>query len=181
MRKIIAVINSTLDGFCDHTAISPDEQIHEHYRRLLLNSDAILYGRITFDLMKFWPPLLEKPSGDKAMDDFAVAIDKIPKIVFSNTIRDTQWESAKIDNRPIDAVVSDFKKQTGRDILVGSRSLIVQLTNLNLIDEYQICVHPVAAGKGLPLFENLSEPVSFRLLKTTTFESGAVLFYYNRD
>jgi dihydrofolate reductase len=82
MRKIIAAINMTLDGFCDHTAIIPDEEIHQHYTELISDADAILYGRITYQLMEFWQALAKNPSGEKSMDDFAVAIDKIPKIVF---------------------------------------------------------------------------------------------------
>jgi len=86
MRKVIAAINMTLDGFCDHTAISPDEEIHQHYADLLDSADVILYGRITYQLMQFWQPLITNPSGEKSMDDFALAIDKIPKIVFSHTL-----------------------------------------------------------------------------------------------
>ncbi|MCZ7615761.1 MAG: hypothetical protein M5T52_19985 [Ignavibacteriaceae bacterium] len=72
MRKIIAAINMTLDGFCDHTAIIPDEEIHQHYADLLSNADAVLYGRITYQLMQFWQTLIKNPSGEKSMDDFAV-------------------------------------------------------------------------------------------------------------
>ena len=72
----------TLDGFCDHTVILPDEEIHQHYMELLLDADAVLYGRITYQLMQFWQTLVKNPSGEKSMDDFAVAIDKIPKIVY---------------------------------------------------------------------------------------------------
>ena len=89
----------TLDGFCDHTAGMPDEEIHQHYTDLLSKADAILYGRITYQLMEFWRTLLENPSDEKSMNDFAIAIDKIPKIVFSHTLKNVEWESAKIANR----------------------------------------------------------------------------------
>lgn len=90
MRKLIAAINMTLDGFCDHTAVAPDEEIHQHYAELLDNGGAILYGRITYQLMQYWQPLIKNPSGEKSMDDFAVAIDKVPKIVFSRTLKNTE-------------------------------------------------------------------------------------------
>ena len=180
MRKIIAGINLTIDGFCDHTAGIPDEEIHQHYTELLNDADAILYGRITYELMGFWKPLLENPSGEKSMDDFAVAIDKIPKIVFSHTLKNTDWESAKLATQPIEELVSALKQQQGRDILIGSRSLIVELTNLDLIDEYQLCIHPVVIGKGLPLFDKINDRTVFKLLKTKTFASGAILLYYKR-
>ena len=95
MRKIVAAINMTIDGFCDHTAISADEEIHRHYADLIDRGDVVLYGRITYQLMQYWQTLLKNPSGEKSMDDFAVAIDKIPKIVFSHTLKNTGWNSAK--------------------------------------------------------------------------------------
>lgn len=180
MRKIIAAINMTIDGFCDHTASLPDEEIHQHYTELLNNADAILYGRITYQLMQFWQTLLKNPSGEKSMDNFAVAIDKVPKIVFSHTLKNTEWDSAKLSNQPIEKTVLELKQQPGRDILIGSRSLIIQLMNLDLIDEYQLCIHPVVIGKGLPLFENASDRTIFKLLKTKVFNSGAIILYYKR-
>jgi dihydrofolate reductase len=178
MRKIIAAINMTIDGICDHTAGLPDEEIHEHYRELLNNADAILYGRITYELMKYWQTLVKNPSGEKSMDDFAMAIDKVPKIVFSHTLKDTEWDSARLSHKPIEEEVLELKQQSGKDIFVGSRSLIIQLMKLNLIDEYQLCVHPVVAGSGLPLFENISDRTIFKLTKTKIFGGGAVTLYY---
>ena len=86
MRKVIAALNMTLDGICDHTAGIPDEEIHQHYTELLNQGDAILYGRTTFQLMEFWQTIIENPSEEKSMNEFAIAIDNIPKIIFSNTL-----------------------------------------------------------------------------------------------
>jgi dihydrofolate reductase len=181
MRKVIAAINMTLDGFCDHTAGIPDEEIHQHYTELLNEGGAILYGRITYQLMEYWQPLVKNPSGEKTMDDFAIAIDKIPKIVFSHTLKNVEWESAKLANRAIEKEVLELRQSRdggSRDILVGSRSLIIQLMKLNLIDEYQLCVHPVVAGSGLPLFENINERIILKLIKAKTFSGGAITLYY---
>lgn len=183
MRKLIAGINMTLDGFCDHTVIIPDEEIHQHYAELLDNADVILYGRITYQLMQYWQTLLKNPSGEKSMDDFAIAIDKIQKIVFSHTLGDKEhttigWDSAILSNKSPEETVLELKQQAGRDILVGSRSLIIQLMKLNLIDEYQFCVHPVVAGSGLSLFENINHRTILKLIKTKTFGSGAISLYY---
>jgi dihydrofolate reductase len=82
------------------------------------------------------------------MDEFAVAIDNIPKIVFSNTLKNVEWKTAKLAKRDIKEEVLELKQQAGKDILVGSPGLIVALTNLNLIDEFQLCVHPVILGSG---------------------------------
>lgn len=178
MRKLIAAINMTLDGFCDHTAGIPDEEIHQHYADLINNADTILYGRITYQLMQFWQTLAINPSGEKTMDDFAIAIDKIPKIVFSHHLKNTEWDSAKLANRPIEEIVKELKKESGKNILVGSRSLIIQLMKLNLIDEYQFCIHPVIVGSGLALFENINDKTILKLIKTKTFSGGAVTLYY---
>jgi len=178
MRKLIAGINMTLDGFCDHTVIIPDEEIHQHYADLLDSADVVLYGSTTYQLMQYWQTLVKNPSGEKSMDDFAVAIDKIPKIVFSNKLKNTDWDSAKLANQPIEEMVKELKQQSGKDILVGSRSLIIQLMKLNLIDEYQLCVHPVVAGGGLPLFGNINDRTILKLIKTKTFSDGAVILYY---
>ena len=178
MRKLIAAINMTLDGFCDHTVIIPDEEIHQHYADLLDNADVVLYGRITYQLMQYWQTLIKNPSGEKSMDDFAMSIDKIPKIVFSHKLKNTEWDSAKLANQPIEEEVLELKQQSGKDIFVGSRSLIIQLMKLNLIDEYQLCVHPVVAGSGLPLFENINDRTILKLIKTKTFSGGAVTLYY---
>jgi dihydrofolate reductase len=131
--------------------------------------------------MEYWRTLLENPSDEKSMNDFAIAIDKIPKIVFSHTLKNVEWESAKLAHRDIEEEVLELKQSRdsgSKDILVGSRSLIIQLMNLNLIDEFQICIHPVVEGKGLPLFDNIKGRIIFKLLKTKIFGSGAIVLYY---
>ena len=127
MRKLLAAINMTLDGFCDHTAMIANEELHEHFTELLSNADIILYGRVTFQLMEFWQTVIKNPTGNKAMDEFALAIDKIPKLVFSHTLKNLEWRSATLANRNIQKEVSELKQQSGKDILVGSPSLIVTL------------------------------------------------------
>jgi dihydrofolate reductase len=178
MRKVIAAINMTLDGVFDHTAGVPDEEIHEHYADFINSADVILYGRITYELMKFWQSLVKNPSGEKTMDDFAIAIDKIPKLIFSRQLKNTGWDSAKLTNQPIEEVVKQLKQESGKDILVGSRSLIMQLLKLNLIDEFQLCIYPVVAGSGSALFENINDRTFFKLNKTKIFKGGAIMLYY---
>lgn len=181
MRKVIAAINMTLDGICDHTAGIPDEELHQHYATLLSQAGVILYGRITYQLMQFWQPLVQNPSGQKSMDDFALAIDNVPKVVFSKTLKDTGWDSATLTMQEVEKEVADLKRQSesGKDILVGSRSLIIQLLNLNLLDELQVCIHPLVEGKGMPLFEKIKGRTTFKLTKTKAFDSGAIILYYH--
>jgi len=178
MRKIIAAFNMTIDGNADHTAGMPDEEIHQHYTELMGQGDAILYGRATYQLMEYWRTLLENPSEEKSMNDFAIAIDKIPKIVFSHTLDHVEWKSASIANRDLKEMVLELRQQPGKPVFVGSRSLIIQLLNLNLIDEFQLCIHPVVAGSGLQLFEKINHRTIFNLVKTKTFKGGGVILYY---
>lgn len=178
MRKVIAAFNMTLDGVYDHTTGIPSEGLHRHYSDLLNNSGVILYGRTTYELMQFWKTLLQNPSGKKSMDDFAISIDRIRKLVFSNTLKDTDWTSAKLSDRPLNEKVLELKGQPGKDILVGSRSLIVQLLNSNLIDELQICIHPIIEGRGLKLFDKINNRIMLNLTRTKTLDSGATVLYY---
>jgi dihydrofolate reductase len=179
MRKLVAAINMTLDGVCDHTAVIADEELHQHYNELLSRASAILFGRITYQLMESsWPPLLKNPTGNKAIDDFAVIIQNIPKIVFSHTLNKVEWDNAILAKQGIKEEVLELKQQSGKDILVGSPSLILTLMKLNLIDEYQLSVHPVIVGSGLPLFKNITNRVILKLLKVKTFGSGSIVLYY---
>lgn len=178
MRKVIAAFNMTLDGVCDHTTGIPSEDLHQHYADLLDNSGVVLYGRTTYELMQFWKTILQNPSGKKSMNDFAISIDRIPKLVFSTTLKDTNWDSAKLSDGPLNEKVLELKQQSGKDISVGSRSLIIQLLNSNLIDEFQICVHPVIEGKGLRLFDQIKDRIMLKLIKTKTLSSGSTVLYY---
>jgi len=179
MRKLIAAINMTLDGFCDHTAMIADDEIHQHYNELLRNADALIYGRITYQLMEsYWPSVVKNPTGNKSMDEFAVLIDNISKIVFSRTLKHVDWKNTTLKNEIIKEEILELKHQAGKNILVGSPGLIVALTQLDLIDEYQLNVQPTILGSGLPLFKNVEDRVDLKLLKTKTFGCGAVILYH---
>jgi dihydrofolate reductase len=179
MRKLIAAINMTLDGFCDHTAGIADDEIHQHYNELLSNADTLIYGRITYQLMEsYWPAVVKNPTGNKPMDEFAVLIDNISKIVFSRTLKNVDWKNTKLKKEVIKEEIVELKRQAGKNILVGSPSLITTFMQLDLIDQYQLCVHPVILGNGLPLFKNINDTINFKLLKTKTFGCGAVTLYY---
>jgi len=179
MRKLIAAINMSLNGFCNHTALIADEEIHQHYTELLNNAGTLAYGRITYQLMEnYWPSVVKKPTGNKQMDDFAIAIDNISKIVFSRTLKGVNWKNTELKKEVSKEEVLELKQQAGNYILAGSPGLIVALTNLNLIDEYQISVQPIILGSGLSLFKNIMDRVDLKLINTKTFGCGAVTLYY---
>ena len=182
MRKLIAAINMSLDGFCDHTAMIADDEIHQHYNELLSNAGTLIYGRITYQLMEsYWPSVVKNPTGNKPIDEFAVLIDNISKIVFSRTLKHADWKNTKLKKEVIKEEVLELKQSGNggsKNILVGSPGLIVALTQLDLIDEYQLAVQPIVLGSGLPLFKNVKDRVNLKLLKTKTFSCGAVALYY---
>ena len=178
MRKLIAAMNMTLDGYCDHTAMAADDEIHDHYTELLRTADTAIYGRKTYHLMEYWRSVLENPTGNRATDEFAVEMDRIQKIVYSRTLESVDWESAEIKRELVKEEIEELKRQDGKSILAGSPSLIIALANVGLVDEFQISVHPAVVGTGLQLFKNISERIDLKLLKTKTFDCGAVTLYY---
>ena len=180
----------TLDGFCDHTAMSADDETHQHYNDLLSNAGLLLFGRITYQLMEsYWPTVVKNPTGNKPIDEFAILIDNIPKIVFSRTLKNVDWKNTTLKNEVIKEEILELKQSRSqspvdnggsKNILAGSPGLIVALTQLDLIDEYQLNVNPIILGSGLPLFKNINDRINLKLLNTKTFGCGAVTFYYER-
>jgi dihydrofolate reductase len=112
------------------------------------------------------------------MDEFAVAIDNILKIVFSHSLKSVEWKTARLAKKDLKEEVVELREETGKDILVGSPGLIVALSQLGLIDEYQLGVHPTVIGSGLPLFKNIRDRIDLKLLKTKTFGCGSIILYY---
>ena len=171
-------MNMTLDGFCDHTAMIADDEIHQHYTDLLRESDIIIHGRITYQLMEYWKSVVENPTGNEAMDDFATTIDDIHKVVYSRTLTSVDWRNTELKREIVADEIIGLKKLDGKNILVGSPSLIVAMTNLGLVDEFQLSIHPTIVGSGLALFKDIKGRVDLHLLKTKAFGCGAVTHYY---
>ncbi len=182
MRKLIAAMNMTLDGFCNHTAMIADEEIHQHYNELLSNADTLIYGRTTYQLMEnYWPSVVKNPTGNKPADEFAVLIDNIPKIVYSRTLQHVDWKNSTLKKEIIREEVLELKRSRNngsKNIIVGSPGLIVAFAQLDLIDEYQLGLQPTVLGSGLPLFKNITDRINLKLLKTKTFACGALALYY---
>ena len=180
MRKIIAAINMTLDGYCDHTAGIVTDETMQHYNELLRNSGMLVYGRTTYQMMEaYWPNLVREPGDNAFLNEFATLIDDIPKLAFSHTLQAVTWKNARLATQSVQQELVALKQQAGKDIVIGSPSLIAEATELKLIDEYQLCIHPVILGKGLVLFQNLSKEVDLKLTGTKTFGAGPVLLYYD--
>ena len=173
----------TLDGYCDHTVAIADDEIHDHYTELLKRAGTLIYGRVTYQLMEsFWPGLVRNPSSDRDLDEFAVAIDKIPKIVFSNTLKDAPW--GKWNNAEIihgDAVIEIKRLKTlpGKHMVMwGSISLAQSLMKENLIDEYHLQFCPVLTGGGRNLFTGEIAQKNLQLLEVRHYNTGTVFLNY---
>ena len=182
MRKLIAAINMSLDGFCDHTGMIADDELHQHFNELLSNADTLIYGRTTYQLMEnHWPSVVKNPTGNKPTDEFAVLIDNIQKIVYSRTLQHVDWKNSTLKKEIIKEDILGLKQSRSggsKNIIVGSPSLIVGLAQLGLVDEYQPVVHPVVVGSGLPLFKNIKDKIDLKLLKTKPLSAGQLVLYY---
>jgi dihydrofolate reductase len=181
MRKIIMGINVTPDGFCDHRAGIADGELHKYYSELLKNADTILFGRKTFRLMEdYWPDVAKNNIGTKEEIEFAELIDDIHKIVYSKAGINSAWKNTTILNDLNSEEILKLKQTPGKNILVGSPSIISQMAGLELIDEYYFLVHPLIAGRGKRFFEtgSLDKYVNLKLNDTKIFKSGAIALQY---
>lgn len=175
MGNIICAINMTLDGYFDHTQSLADEHVHAHYADLLKNGTAILYGHKTFELMLYWKDVLQNKNLDPESYAFAKTIDAIPKIVFSNTLQNTNWPTAQLANSTILEVVKALKKEKDAIVYIGSRSLMIQLLELKLLDELQLCIHPMVSPTGRLLFEGLEHQFIFKQKIIKTLPAGHII------
>lgn len=184
MRKIIVFNNVTLDGFMAGTngeldwAIR-DEEMTEYAKEGQGSTDTFLFGRVTYEMMaSFWPT----PAG-KAMNPlYANQLNNAPKFVFSKTLKKADWENTSVVQDIHKEDILRMKQLPGKDMMIfGSGTIVEQLTNLGLIDEYQLLVNPVILGKGKPLFKDIKDGMKLKLVKTKTFNNGIVLFQYQPD
>ena len=178
MRPLRYSINVTLDGCCDHRAIVPDEDMHLHAAVSIERADALLFGRVTYEMMEAaWRP----PARTGAMPDwtkpFARTIDAAKKYVVSSTLDHVDW-NAELVRGDLETAVRQLKQESGNGLFVGGVKLPLALAELGLIDEYEFVVHPRLAGHGPTLFAGLSKRVDLKLVDRLEFRSGAVAMRY---
>lgn len=186
MRKLIFGINITMDGCCDHTKADANEEVHEYFTQLLRDADTLVYGRKTYELMvPFWPDFAKNHSGaDKSMDDFAQAFNAIKKIVVvSRSLDETEEGNTKIIRADLREEILKLKQEEGKNISTGGVDVPSQLMQLGLIDEYHIVVHPIIAGEGRRLWDNISmtEQLRLKLVESKVFKSGHVALRYLKN
>jgi dihydrofolate reductase len=177
MRPLRYSINVTLDGCVDHRAIPADEELHRHAAETLARADALLFGRVTYQMMEAaWRPPASEAMPDW-MQPFARTIDAARKYVVSSTLERVDW-NAELVRGDLGKAVEQLKQEPGQGLLTGGVTLPLALTELGLIDEYEFVVHPRLAGHGPTLFAGLSKSVDLKLVSRLEYGSGAVAMRY---
>ena len=182
MRPLRHSINITLDGCCHHEAgLPPDEESMRYWTAQMERADALLFGRVTYEMMESawrkpatgpWPDWMEEWE-----IPFAETIDETKKYVVSSTLNGADW-NAELVRGDLGQAVQRLKEEPGEGLWVGGVTLPLALANLGLIDEYEFLVQPVVAGHGPTLFGGLNEPLELKLVGRQEFESGAVALRY---
>lgn len=184
MRKLIVFNHVSLDGyFTDANGdmsfahnTNPDTEWDAFVDSNASDGGVLLFGRITYELMaSFWPTR----AAIEQMPVVAQGMNNLPKVVFSTTMDKAPWNNTKLVKTDLVGKVRKMKQEPGRDMVIfGSGTLISQLTQAGLIDEYQIVVDPVVLGKGRTMFDGIKDTLSLKLIKTRTFRNGNVLLCY---
>lgn len=178
MRPLRYSINVTLDGCCDHRAISPDEDVHLHAAENLERADALLLGRMTYELMQAgWRAPATAGARPEWMEPFARRINAMKKYVVSSSLPAVDWNAELVRGDLLDAV-RRLKQEPGQGLLVGGVKLPLALAELGLIDEYEFVVQPRIAGHGPTLLAGLSKPLDLKLVSRQELGSGAVASRY---
>jgi len=181
MRPLRYSINVTLDGCCDHRVMIPDEESHRYWAASLERADALVFGRVTYEMMEAawrqpatgtWPDWMAD-----WMVPFARTIDRAKKYVVSGTLDRVDW-NAELVQGDLGKAVQQLKQEPGEGLFVGGVTLPLALADLGLIDEYEFVVQPVLAGHGPTLLAGLSERLELKLVGRQEFRSGAVALRY---
>jgi dihydrofolate reductase len=178
MRPLRYSINVTLDGCCDHRVMIADEDVHRHAIENIERADALLFGRVTYEMMEAgWRQPAPPGTRPEWMEPFARTIDPIRKYVVSSTLEQVDW-NAELVRGDLRQAVEQLKREPGKGLLTGGLTLPLALAELGLIDEYEFLVHPRIAGHGPTLFAGLSKLLDLRLVSRQEFASGTVVMRY---
>ncbi len=184
MRKVFLFMMVSLDGYFegpDHDLgwHNVDEEFNEFAIEQLNEVDALLFGRVTYQMMaSFWPTQFAIESDPVV----AGKMNSLPKLVFSMTLEQVDWENSRLVKERIAEEVSQLKQQEGGDLAIfGSAALATSFLHMGLLDELRLMVNPIVLGSGSSLFKGVHEKLNLKLLKTREFRSGNVLLYYEPE
>jgi dihydrofolate reductase len=189
MRKIVLTEWVSLDGYTagpnndmSFVGESFNEEMGQYEDEILSSGDTLLLGRVTYESFAgAWPHVPNNPNASEGEKQYARKLNAMRKIVFSKTLASADWEKSEIVRSIDPEFLRSLKDQSGKDILIyGSASIVQQLTNFGLIDEYQVLVHPVVLGGGKALFNGVTDTQRLQLVSAKPFTSGLVLLTYRR-
>ncbi len=174
-------LNVTLDGCIDHTQGIADDEMHDYWTQLMDQSGAMLFGRVTYEMMEeAWPAVARDETAPRAMREWAQKLEAKVKYVVSGSRIDFPWQNTiRVEGDLREAILA-LKAKTERGILVGAPRLSTALEELGLIDEYRIVVHPVISGRGPTLFHGLSNARQLELVSAQRFKSGVQALHFRR-
>jgi dihydrofolate reductase len=187
VRKIIVSERVTLDGFIaglqgemDWMEEFFDEALANYESELQKTVDTTLFGRVTYQgFESYWPMVALDPASPKGLAEYAQQLNAMRKIVFSKTLSRAEWNNSELVHEIDLEEIIKMKQEPGRDIVIyGSASIVQRLTNLGLIDRYQLLVFPVVLGSGKPLFQDILHKVKLSLVSAKTLPSGVVELFY---
>jgi dihydrofolate reductase len=179
MRPLRYSINVTLDGCCDHRAMSADEDLHRHAAENIAHADALLFGRVTYEMMEAaWRAPARTGVRPDWMEGFARTIHAAKKYVVSSTLGRVDWNAELLRGDHLGKAVQQLKRESGKGLFVGGVKLPLALAELGLIDEYEFVLQPRLAGHGPTLFAGLSKRIDLKLVSRLEFRSGAVAMRY---
>ncbi len=178
MRKVIVEMSVSVDGFValakgapDHRSAPEDPALKQRKLDWLRHTGTHAMGRVTYQQMgAHWP---------YSNDEYAAPMNELPKVVFSKTLQDADWNNSRVARGELAEEISTLREEPGGEIIAwGGASFVQALSRAGMVDEYRLVINPVALGDGLPLFKGLSAPIRLQLVEATTYPTGAVLHIY---
>lgn len=187
MRKLVFFMHTSLDGFVagpkgEMNWISVDDEIFDFVPTLTDKADTALYGRVTYEMMQsYWPTAGDAPDASKHAKEHAVWYKNVSKIVLSKTLSEKGLENTTVISDQVLENITKIKKLDGKNILIfGSPAASHSLLSLGLIDEFWLFVNPILLGKGIPLFNGVTETTKLNLIETKSFSCGVIALHYER-
>jgi dihydrofolate reductase len=182
MAKLVSFLTLTLDGYfgskdgtLDWSHKNDDEEFREFVSGNARGGGALLFGRITYEMMvSYWPTEQAK----KAMPDVAKGMNEHPKFVVSRTLTKSDWNNTKVLNGDLSTEIQKLKKEANHITILGSGSVLTQLADADLVDEFHFVVSPILLGSGRTAFQGMKKPLDLRLVSTRTFKNGNIFSSY---
>ncbi|HEX4207693.1 MAG TPA: dihydrofolate reductase family protein [Ktedonobacteraceae bacterium] len=187
MRKVIVTMWVSLDGFIagpndemDWIGGLYNEEMGKYETDLVRAGDTLLLGRKTYESFAgAWPKVPENPAASAGEVEYANIVNAMHKVVVSRTLETAEWNDSRVVKGNLAEEVAKLKQEPGKDVIIyGSASIVQALTNFDLVDEYQLLVHPIVLGSGKPLFKDITGSHKLKLITAKTFDSGVVVLYY---